>query len=288
MIQFSIVSSGEDEFLTAFIPGEDTPFVASKSGNPQFGEIERLLRSGEADSSIRDLFSLSKAVAERFESLSDRVLVDGGNVLFDGAVVDNSLSKQIVRFLDEGSDFEPLVSFMGNVMDNPNEHSRTQLYDWLNQRDFTITWDGHIVAYKGVTSDGDSYKSISSGKEPVYVEVDGETTRHTGQIPNPVEALVSMDRNLVQHDPSVGCHVGLHVGTYDYARSFSRGTVLEVHVNPRDIVSVPTECDWAKVRTCRYAVVKAIDEPYSSGLLDADGPRYEEDDLDWDDFDSDF
>ena len=276
-VQFSVVGSAEDAFVTAFIPGDPTPKIASRSGNSQFDAIKALADAAIAGEyvdpdEVRSLFSLADAVAERFETLTDRVIVEGGNVLFDGAVVDNSLAKQIVRFLDEGvEDWEPLVSFMDNVMDNPNEHSREQLYDWLAKRDFTITPDGYIVAYKGVASDGDSFRSISSGNEPVYVEIEGETSRHTGRIPNPVGATISMDRNLVQHDPAVGCHVGLHVGTYEYAKGFSHGTVLEVTVNPRDVVSVPTECDWAKVRTCRYTVVNAIDEPYSTGLADPDG-----------------
>lgn len=280
--QYSIVSSGDDSFVTAFIPGQAAPLVAAKSGHPNFDAIIAGLVSGEAtnDELVR-LFDVSVAVAEKFEKLSDRVLVEGGHVLFDGAVVDNSVTQQIVRFLNDGDDFAPLVAFMENVMDNPNEHSREQLYDWLSKRDFTITSDGMIVGYKGVASDSTyGYRSISSGREPVFVTTeDGETTRHTGQIPNLLGATVEMDRSLVQHDPSVGCHVGLHIGTWDYASSFSRGTVLEVHVNPRDVVSVPTDCSWAKVRACKYTVVQAIDAPYSTGLLDPDGYRDDEDDL---------
>lgn len=288
-IQFSIVSSGEDAFVTVFVPGEPAPLVAAKSGHPNFEAIVGALASGDATrDEIVNLFDSSQVVAEKFEAVSDRVLISGGHVLFDGAEIDNSLANQIVRFLDEGEDFGPLVRFMENVMDNPNEHSREQLYDWLKQRDFSITWDGKIVAYKGVASDSEyGYRSISSGRESVYVEdEESNVERYTGHIPNPVGSLVSMDRNLVQHDPSVGCHVGLHVGTYEYASSFSQGAVLEVHVNPRDVVSVPTDCNWAKVRTCRYQVVDAIDQPYSTGLVDPDGLRADVDgDPEWDDFD---
>jgi hypothetical protein len=55
-----------------------------------------------------------------------------------------------------------------------------------------------------------------------------------------------------------GCSVGLHVGTYDYASNFTLN-VLEVHVNPRDVVSVPTDSNWAKVRCCRYVVIKEVE-----------------------------
>lgn len=291
MIQFNIVSQGDESFITAYVPGEPLPLVTSKSANPRFNELlayalDAIDGADVDEETVVSLFSPAKAVAERFESVSDRVIVSEGRVLFDGAEIDNSLTNQIVRFLDEGSDFQPLVNFLENVMDNPNEHSREQLYDWLSTRPFSITPAGYIVGYKGVRSDDEhGYRSISSGSEQVFVEIDGETKVYTGSIPNPVGATVSMDRNLVQHDPSVGCHVGLHVGTYDYAKGFSNGAVLEVHVNPRDVVSVPTECDWAKVRTCRYEVVDAIDQPYSTGLVDPDGAYDEDDDYDWDDFD---
>jgi hypothetical protein len=279
-IQYSIVSSGDDSFVTAFVPGEPAPLVAAKSGHPNFDAIIEALVAGDAErDEVVGLFDVSQAVQSRFENLSDRVQVGSGRVLFDGAEVDNSLTKQIVRFLSEKvSDWKPLVNFMERVMDNPNEHSREQLYTWLDRHDFTITPEGNIVAYKGVSNDGEhGYRSISSGNETVYV--DGEA--HKGRIPNPVGAVVNMDRNLVHHDPSQGCSRGLHVGTYDYASSFSRGTVLECHVNPRDIVSVPTDCGWAKVRTCRYRVVKAIDAPYSTGVLDYDGSDLDEDGWDF-------
>jgi hypothetical protein len=287
-IQYSIVSSGEDSFVTAFVPGEPAPLVAAKSGHPNFDAIIGALVSGDYDSSdeIVDLFDVSRAVAAHFENLSDRVQVGNGRVLFDGAEVDNSLTKQIVRFLDEDvEDWQPLVNFMENVMDNPQPHSQAQLFTWLDARDFTITDEGYIVAYKGVESDGNGgYRSISSGQETVYV--DGAP--HTGKIPNPVGAVINMNRGLVQHDPAVGCHVGLHVGTYEYAKSFSRGGVLEVHVNPRDVVSVPTEVTSfdptvsAKMRTCRYEVVDVIDAPYTSAFLDPDGDDLDEQSWDFD------
>jgi hypothetical protein len=285
-IQYSIVSSGADEFVTAFVPGEPAPLVASKSGHPNYEAIVAALREDDTDD-IVDLFDISRAVALRFDNLSDRVQVGNGRVLFDGAEIDNSLTKQIVRFLDEDvEDWQPLVNFMENVMDNPQPHSREQLFTWLDARDFTITDEGYIVGYKGVASDGNGgYRSISSGSETVYV--DGEP--HTGQIPNPIGATINMDRGLVQHDPKVGCHRGLHVGTFEYAKSFSRGAVLEVHVNPRDVVSVPTEVTSfdptvsAKMRTCRYEVVDVIDTPYTSAYLDADGDDLDEQSWDFED-----
>jgi hypothetical protein len=171
------------------------------------------------------------------------------------------LTKQIVRFLEDGEDFSPLVFFFDNVQQNPNEHSQEQLYEWLDRRDFTITDDGMIVGYKSVDSAGDDeFLSISQGKAIVNGQV------QQGRIRQAIGDVVEMPRSEVEWDPSVGCHRGLHVGTWDYAKNFSGDTMLEIHVNPRDVVSVPTDCDAAKVRCCRYTVVDVLDKPYSSAL----------------------
>lgn len=62
-------------------------------------------------------------------------------------------------------------------------------------------------------------------------------------------------------NPSQDC-VGLHVGTWQYASTFSERT-LEVEVHPRDVVSVPNY-DKNKMRVCRYKVVKELTKRYET------------------------
>jgi hypothetical protein len=81
----------------------------------------------------------------------------------------------------------------------------------------------------------------------------------------------------------VGCHTGLHAGTWDYATTFSGDTLLLVKVNPRDVVSVPTDCNWQKIRTCRYTVVDVVTERVGGSFY---GDEVEVDESD-DDFDLD-
>lgn len=267
-LQYSLVGTGEDQFLTVFVPGGDRPLVAG-SDHPNFDRIRDAALAG--DENVVDLFDVAAAAGEHFERLSDRVTAANGRLYLDGDEVHSALAKQVVRFLSEDvDDWYPLVSFFENVQANPNEHSREQLFEWLDRRDFTITDDGMIVGYKGVRKTDDGYESIHSG--PAIV--DG--VKVNGRVPNNPGTVIEMPRSDVQHDPSIGCHSGLHVGTYDFARGFSSGAVLEVHVNPRDVVSVPTDCDAAKVRTCRYVVVDAIDTPVSGPLReDFDPDEYD-------------
>ena len=167
------------------------------------------------------------------------------------------------------------MNFYENILSNPNEHSREQLYGWLaNYKSFTITYDGYIVGYKGVKTDADGNRwSTSSGK----AIVDGEEV--TGYIPNEDFSTVEMPRSEVQHNPRSGCSTGLHVGTHNYARGYGN-TLIEVHVNPRDVVSVPTDCSSQKMRVCRYVIVGPVTDEYSEPVLD----NYIEDEDDFDDF----
>lgn len=242
------------ESLTVFMP-EGTPVVAT-ADHPHFAELLEAAQTDIAPGELRGLADLSTAVAQRFDQLSQRVAVANGRVYFDGDEVDSAITRQIIRALEDpdAGDWRPLVRFMENVAANPNEHSREQLFSWLHDREFTITTDGCFIAYKGVRFDeDDNYVSSSAG----HGIVNGE--RHEGQLPNPVGAVVEMPRSDVQHDPERGCSTGLHVGTYEYAQTYARAALLTVLVNPRDVVSVPTDCNAEKMRVCRYVV--SDDEP---------------------------
>jgi hypothetical protein len=271
-MQYSIVRNEGTVAVTVIRPGEQ-PLVAG-TGHPNLDAIlEGVVKD---DESVIALFDLSQTAAEKFERLSERVTVENGRLYFDGDEVDNSVATQVVRFIREGvEDYKPLVKFFENVQQNPNEHSRTQLYDWLDARDFTITNEGHIVGYKGVAvigtqgaeggeSEPTIFESLRSGRALVNGEV------KNGRIPQKVGDVVEMPRSQVAHDPSTACHAGLHVGTFEYASGYNRGALLEVHVNPRDVVSVPTDASGEKVRVCRYTVVGTLDAPYTSAFLDED------------------
>ena len=288
MTQIFYIQSTDDETgvsnLVLFIPGEE-PATASSESHANFDEIVDAVQEAVADpygvdgQALLDLFDISVAVQKRLEPLSERISVANGRVYLDGDEVENALTRQIVRFLEEGvDDWEPLVEFFENVQANPNAHSRSQLFEWLDRRDFTIDDSGCIIGYKGVTS---NLKSIHSGPGIV------NGVRQTGQLDNSPGNTVEMARSQVTSDPTLGCHIGLHVGTYEYAASFGH-KVLKVQVNPRDVVSVPTDCDAQKMRCCRYVVLEEtaskVDSAYWQPTAVADDDWYEDDDdYEWDD-----
>jgi len=281
-MQYSLVGNEEGSWITVFVAGQAP--LSAHSSHPNFDDI--VAGVAENDESVFDLFDVGATVSARFERLTERITYSNGALYFDGDEVDNALTAQAVRFLKDGvPDWEPLVLFFENVQQNPNEHSREQLYSWLYNRDFTITEDGNLVGYKSVQSNGDgSFNSISSGKAIVNGEL------QTGRINQSLGSEVEMPRSEVAFDPATGCSSGLHVGTWDYADSFSGDTVLEVHVNPRDVVSVPTDCEAQKMRVCRYIVVDTVTKQYSQSVVSApywDEPEDDEAD-DWGDGEGDY
>lgn len=250
---------GDTKVVTVVVDG--IPYSAADS-HPNYKEIVRLAL--EDDESVKDLFDVSVAVAKKFDQLSERVSVHDGRVYLDNEEVPSALNAQIVEFYQEGLDFTPLVNFYEKLAQNPNKESIEQLYAWLDAHKFTITPEGDILGYKGVQKNNDgTYESVNHGR----AIVNGQ--EYNGAIPNTIGDVVTMPRGDVQFDPGVGCSTGLHVGTWNYASGWSRGAVLEVAVNPRDVVSVPTDCGAQKLRTCRYVVTGVTESDFGTPLKSA-------------------
>lgn len=274
---FYTITGDESGVSTVFFTDDEGESYQATSESGNYAEIVRRVQAGDFD--VAELFDVETAVTRRFERLTDRVLVSDETVLFDGEPVDPVVERQILRFLNEGvDDWKPLVGFLTKTAANPEPHSREQLMRWLAAADFSLTPEGDIVGYKGVAKDDKGgYVSINSG----YAIVDGQEVN--GRVPNYIGAVVEMPRADVQHDPSVGCHVGLHVGTFSYAQGFGRGVVLTVTVSPTDVVSVPTDCSDQKMRTCRYKVTGVTETAKTTPLVyDNDWESDDVDDYDYD------
>lgn len=217
-----------------------------------------------------DLFDASIAIGTKFDKLSERVRVAGGTVFFDGVPVNTVLAEQILKFHKAGLPFMPLVNFFEKIAQNPNPHSQETAYNWLQaQGNFTITDDGDLIAYKGLRADRTSVTAGPGIVDGVY---------YNGHLPNEVGSVVEMARDKVNHDPMQGCSVGLHAGTFGYASTFGHGICSKVQINPRDIVSVPTDCGAQKMRVCRYLVLENTEVVIDTPLYGSEYDEYDEDD----------
>jgi hypothetical protein len=181
--------------------------------------------------------------------LSERLFVNENRIEFDGEPIATPLAETIRRYWLEGRPYSGLVKFMERLSLNTCEHSREALWDWVRDRDLEVDNQGLIIAYKGVRSD---LTSVHSG--PAMVD----DVPQNGHIPNQAGSVISMERSQVQHDPSVACGFGLHVGTKSYARGFG-AVLLTVLVDPVDVVSVPSDSNGEKMRVCRYEIIDIHD-----------------------------
>jgi len=242
---------------TIVVLGNQGVRVVSDS-HPNFDRVRDLLLSGDADEAeVYRYADSTNQVLDALRRLSDRVTIRRDTLYVDGDEVESRLTRHIVDMIRNGDEnYGGYVAFLENLQANPSKKSRKSLFKFLEKHDLVITEDGCFIGYKGIGDDG---LSVSAGSEPVSVTLeDGTVEEHIGRIPNPVGAVVEMPRSLVDPEREVACSVGLHVGNHRYANGFG-SVLLTVKVNPRDVVSVPSDSNDEKIRTCRYEIVERND-----------------------------
>lgn len=262
-MKWSIIKKDDLETLVLVLNGE---VYHAEMDHPAFAEIKETLLDYEEGDEWDDgdvqyllrLLDMSKPVEELFEKVSTKVRLKGSTLYFNDKPLDGVLAEHVIRSIREGgNDHLPFIAFWEKVEENPNEHSRKQLLKWLMAEDFAITSDGLIVGYKGVRED---FKSSTAGPGIV----NGKPVE--GNLDNSIGNVVEMSRFSVTHDPNQHCAKGLHVGTWRYASNFSQKTV-EVHVHPKDVVSVPNDSNGEKMRVCKYKVIRELQQNYTMSVL---------------------
>lgn len=273
-INYYLVANGDRVNITVIADGE--MLTADSESHPNISDIIQAAIADDPE--VVDLFDIGRGITKRFERLTDRVSIRGEQILLDNDPAPEAISRAIMEHYNAGLDFTALVNFLEKLANNPSRRSVEQLYPWLDANgSFTITDEGDLVAYKGVaTDDFGNYVSVSRGR----AIVNGEEVQ--GAIPNGIGDTIEMPRSEVMDDAAVGCAQGLHAGTYEYAKGWARGALLEVLIDPRDVVSVPSGCGAAKVRVCRYKVLDIIDQPHVTPVRGYEAP--EPDHLSWGDF----
>lgn len=191
------------------------------------------------------------SAAKRVENFGKGVFeVRDGSIFVDGVEVSTVLGTKILRFADEGLPVEPLIKFAKNLQKNPSFRAVNELYQFLEKNDHPITENGSFIAYKRVQHN--------------FLDI------HSGTFDNSPGKVVEMSRNQVDEDSARTCSAGLHVANWDYAHNhFSHApndVMLEVEVNPADVVAIPTDYNQSKMRVCRYKVLGVVDHEHSSDV----------------------
>jgi hypothetical protein len=193
---------------------------------------------------IENLLDVASSIALVSEG---EVTVLDGCVCYKGSEVVNPLTERILRFVKEGLPFKPMTRFLENLMDNPSRTSIQELYLFLESNTLPITEDGCFLAYRKVDNDYMSYHSNPDG------------TKNS----NKVGDVVEQERNEVDDERDNVCSNGLHFCSMDYLPHYygGNGRVMIVKIDPKNVVSIPSDYDNAKGRTCKYEVVGEHTDP---------------------------
>jgi hypothetical protein len=175
--------------------------------------------------------------------------VKDGNLYVFGDPIHSTIAKRVISFLEHGLDCVHLFKFILKLNMNPSKRAVDELYTFLEHRALPVTDNGNFLAYKAVRAD--------------------YTDKYTGKFLNTIDSVLEMPRNKVDDNKENGCSYGFHAGSVDYAKDFMNrdGHLMLVEINPADVVSIPTDCQFQKLRTCKYKVVGEYE-------IDLDDPMY--------------
>lgn len=255
-----IITNDSNGTLIQLTLGGETHFITDSRP-----ELISALISGADEETVAGLIRSPERLPTYLKSLSERVSFDPNTntVYFDGDVVNGVIAEALVRRYTEGfEDIDPVINFYEKLMQNPSEESREELFTFLEKHGLTLTANGNFLAYKGLNPD---FTSIHKGKGIVNGEVIED-----GYLDNTPGNVIEFPRSEVDDNRNNGCSVGLHAGSHEYANGFSRGALVLVEINPRDVVSVPTDSNNAKLRTCRYVVRSTVEKQLSGGFYNDD------------------
>lgn len=226
-----------------------------KSSDKRYDRALKAIREGNLDQ-IPEVMTLNEAVKGSGFELRDGKLYDGSTEL------PAALTERIIKLRDMDLPFDPLLKFWDNLKKNPSFNSRQMLYKFLEHNGHPLTDDGCFIAYRGVRED---FKD-----------------KHTGEFDNSPGQTLEMPRDQVDDNPNNTCSHGFHVACHDYASSFGE-KLVEVKVNPIDVVAVPNDYNGTKMRVCKFEVIQECQQIRKEEIYNNPKSVHDEDTSDCDD-----
>lgn len=211
------------------------PPACLQKDDPKFEELRQLI----AERRHQEIVHLLDKSAAIKDYTKGKFLVQNGVVVIEDETLPTALSDKLLQLMDAGEETRPLERFWYNLKQNPSEDSKRDLFDFLRANKIPITPTGCFIAYRRVRDD---YKDF-----------------YTGKMDNTPGNILKMPRKEVDSNRNATCSKGLHVAAYAYASNSyhaGSGLLLEVEVNPRDVVAVPPDYQQKKMRVCRFRVLR--------------------------------
>jgi len=248
------------------------PHTISKT-HVAYEKVKEAIRTGDWDV-VKKIIDPEKMVLNYGQG---RVAIQGDKLFWDGHEMHNALSRRMIQMVQEDFPIEPLVLFMERLQSNPSFRAVNELYSFLEKNSLPITPDGCFLAYKKVRDD---YMDVHSGtvsNKPAYLFTDEEKAampltsgkkKEVTVLIDDVNTVVAMPRNKVNDDKNQTCSEGLHFCSKEYLNSFGGERIVILKINPRDVVSIPSDYNNSKGRACRYEIIGELgvnpDEAFTS------------------------
>lgn len=206
-----------------------------------------------------------------------KVTVYNDEIQYDGKPVHGVIAERIMKFMNDGFDFAPLVAFLDNLYLNLDEDIRNKLYLFLENNQLAITERGSFLAFKLVQEDGTPiYNSTGT-----FLNEKGQSVRvyEVGQ-------KFFFPKDKIRKTNGECSTEGLYVGNkaywnqaFDEQNNYTgHGKMLIVEVYPQHVCNVP-HSDATKIVVCELKVVdeyktivqKANSSLYGEGKIQSEG-----------------
>ena len=222
-------------------------YLVKKDNHLNYDQIVEAMHEQDWDK-VADLVDVHKSIKSFYDG---EIEIKNNAIYYKGHPLHNALTSRLLQLYRDKMPLDHLVNFFHKLMQNPSNRAVNELYAFLECNALPITPDGYFLGYKRVflkKEDGDDEKDDPNSG--TFVD------HHTKSVNNNPGKIVTMDRNMVNENKHELCAEGLHICSFEYLKTFNRGhPIVVVKVNPRDVVSVPKEHGFTKLRCCQYKVL---------------------------------
>lgn len=207
-----------------------------KNGDMRYEDVVKALSEGR----FEEVPNLSRSIGNSLVDKEKGMEFKDNNVFIDGEMIPEQLAERILEYKRQNLPYDSLANFARKLRSNPSFNSRLMLFKFLENNGHPFTDEGNFIAYRRVT---ENFKDF-----------------HTKRMDNSVGAICSMPREKVDDNPNNLCSSGLHVASWEYPSQYfgSGGHLIEVEVDPADVVAVPTDYNGKKMRVCKFKVLNVV------------------------------
>jgi hypothetical protein len=166
---------------------------------------------------------------------------DGEKISYKGEDLNEQVKTFLTKLLKENKNIKGIKKFCEKCLQNPQKDSIEQMWNFIRANGLFISNSGNFVGYKAV--------------------LENRFDKYSQKYKNSNGAVIKEDRNTVENDPEKACGKGLHVGTWRYAKEVYGShddVIILISVNPKNVVSVPKDHSFQKMRICEYKVLKEV------------------------------